>query len=309
MLHDTPKNPPKMLGTPARGTWGAGPEWIAPLGRDIVDYIKELGCIEIIPENFFDNSEHRDFLRIIAENNVPTLIHAVGLSLATDAPFKTGHLHKVLEVAAETNAIGLSDHLSMTEAGDIEIGQLTPVPWTIEQADIVIRKIEMIQRMTDLPFSFEHVAYRFFYPRTELSETAFINRILDRTGCNLILDLQNLHCNAKNGNYDPLQWLEEINLDAATSIHLAGGFISADGTYQDGHNNPVSEPVWDLFAHVLTKIMPQAVVIERTGNYPGIQPVLAEIRRAQSMLTDACEKRRRGFSHKATCVQSYGVMS
>jgi uncharacterized protein (UPF0276 family) len=263
---------------------GAGPEWIEPLGDDIAERLGEISCLELIPENFFDFPDRSSFLDKLKDAGTPTLVHAVGLSLAADEPLKTKHLDKVLAVADRINAVGLSEHLSFTEVGGIDIGQLTPVPWSIKSADVVIRKIEQIQKQTHLPFAFEHVAYRFFYPETELSEPEFINRILDRTGCELMLDLHNLYCNSKNGNYDPLVWLEDVQLERVTSIHMAGGFQTSDGTYQDGHNHPVPDPVWDLLSHVLKKITPEAIIVERTGNYPGIDAVLAEVNRAESAL-------------------------
>lgn len=270
---------------------GAGPEWIEELGDEMAERLDQLSCLELIPENFFDIPDRLDFLEEVGEANLPTLIHAVGLSLATDEPLKSEHLDKVLAVADKVNAVSLSEHLSMTEAGGIDIGQLTPIPWTIEASDVVIRKIEQIQQRCALPFALEHVAYRFFYPRTELSEPEFINRILDRTGCDLILDLNNLYCNAKNANYDPHGWLEHIWLDRVTTIHLAGGFQSSDGTFQDGHNYPVPEPVWGLLDYVLRRVTPQAIIVERTGNYPGIEAVLAEVQRAESALRFSIDTR------------------
>ncbi len=266
---------------------GAGPEWIDQIGEDLMDRLDQLSCMEIIPENFFDISKDNIFLKSLKDADTPILIHAVGLSLATDAPFKQKHLEKVLEIAEQVNTINISEHLSMTEAGDIEIGQLTPVPWSIESSDVVIRKIEIIQKQIKVPFVLEHVAYRFFYPENELTEPQYINRILDRTGCKLMLDLHNLYCNSKNAGYDPHQWLAETKIEATVGIHLAGGYQSPDGTFQDGHNKPVPEPVWNLLDYVLKKITPQCIIVERTGNYPGVEPVMEEVRRAEKMLFDS----------------------
>jgi uncharacterized protein (UPF0276 family) len=270
---------------------GAGPEWIESLGDELIDQLDRLSCIELIPENFFDYPDRVVFLDKLKDAGTPVLVHAVGLSLATDEPLKSKHLDKVLAIADRVNTLNLSEHLSMTEAGGIDIGQLTPVPWTIKSADVVIRKIEQIQKLTSLPFAFEHVAYRFFYPSNELTEPEFINRILDRTGCSLMLDLHNLYCNSKNADYDPLIWLEEIKIDKVTSIHLAGGFQTADGTYQDGHNQAVPEPVWDLLNHVLQKVTPQVIIVERTGNYPGVEAIMSEVSRAETTLRSSIEER------------------
>lgn len=263
---------------------GAGPEWTLSLEEDIKERIDELKCIELIAENFIDNPLENDFIKKLKKHNTPVLIHCVGLSLATDAPLKNDHLKKVLKIADKVNALNISDHLSMTECFGLEIGQLTPVPFTMECADLISRKIEKIQKNTKLPFALEHVAYRFFYSKNELSETALINKILNRTGCGLILDLHNLYCNSKNNNYDPKNWLNEIDLKYVTSIHLAGGYRSDLGAYIDGHSDPVPVAVWQLLEFVLEKITPESIIVERTSNYPGIDEIMAEVIMAQNYL-------------------------
>jgi len=278
MFQQKPKNNP---------IYGAGPEWTEGLEEELFDNFMEFKCFELIPENFIDNPDRKYFLDELSKASTPVLIHSVALSLGTDEPLKSEHLDKVLAVGDQVNMVSLSDHLSMTESGGIEIGQLTPVPWSIKTADIVIRKIEQIKKRISVPFALEHTAHKFFYPTSELSEPEFINRILDRTGCELILDLHNLHCNSKNAPFEPHEWLSEVQINAVTSIHLAGGYIDKYGTLQDGHNESVPEPVWDLLSYVLQIITPQAIIIERTGNYPGLKDLMAEVERADRALLNS----------------------
>ncbi len=274
-----------MQKSKGREIFGAGPEWTEGLEEDLIDNFREFKCFELIPENFFDNPHRRYFLEALRKLSTPVLVHSVGLSLGTDEPFKAAHFEKILAIGDQVNMINVSDHLSMTESGGIEIGQLTPIPWSIKTADIVIRKIEQIQKRITVPFALEHTAHKFFYPTSELSEAEFINRILEKTGCDLILDLHNLHCNSKNAGYDPHGWLSQIHTEAVTSIHLAGGYVDKYGTLQDGHDEIVPEPVWDLLDHVLKMLTPQAIIIERTGNYPGIENLMMEVERAERALS------------------------
>jgi uncharacterized protein len=264
--------------------FGAGPEWTELLQEELHDRFIEFNCFELIPENFVDYPHRKYFLEQLRRASTPVLIHGVGLSLGTDEPLKSKHLEQVLAIGEQVNMINFSEHLSMTESGGIEVGQLTPIPWSIKAADVVIRKIEQIQKRIKIPFALEHVAHKFFFPENELSEPTFINRIIDRTGCDLMLDLHNLYCNSNNAGYDPYIWLAEINIDMVSSIHLAGGYIDKYGTFQDGHNQAVPKAVWDLLEHVLQKITPQAIIVERTDNYPGIEKLLLEIERAQDAL-------------------------
>lgn len=263
---------------------GAGPEWTEHLEIDILEKGCDLSCIEIIPENFINNPQREGFLNSLKKHNTPVLVHSVGLSLASDEPLKEAHLENILRVQDKVNAINLSDHLSFTEAQGIEIGQLTPIPFSQKCADIVSNKIELIQKRIKIPFLLEHVAYRFFYKNNELTEPQLINKILDRTGCGFLLDLHNLYCNSLNNHYDPIDWLNEIRLDKVASIHLAGGYQASYGAYLDGHSNPVPEGVWDLLTYVLTKITPETIIVERTSNYPGFLEMMAEVKRAENLL-------------------------
>lgn len=274
-----------MNGSPGKKKiFGAGPEWTELLEDELADRALDFKCFELIPENFVDFPHRKYFLDALKNASTPVLIHSVGLSLGTDEPLKTKHLDQILAVGDQVNMVNFSDHLSMTESGGIEIGQLTPIPWSIKSADVVIRKIEQIQKKLSVPFALEHVAYKFFYPQTEMTEPEFINRILDRTGCDLMLDLHNLYCNSNNAGYDPYLWLSEVKIDKVSSIHLAGGYLDKYGTFQDGHNQPVPEPVWELLGHVLKKVTPEAIIVERTDNYPGINNLMAEVERADRML-------------------------
>lgn len=284
--------------------FGAGPEWTEGLEEELADNFIEFKCFELIPENFVDHPHRTYFLDLLRKASTPVFIHAVGLSLGTDEPLKSKHLDQVLAIGDQVNMVSFSEHLSMTESGGIEIGQLTPIPWSIKTSDVVIKKIEQIQKKISVPFALEHTAHKFFYPTSELSEPEFINRILDRTGCDLMLDLHNVHCNSVNSGFDPHEWLEAVKINTVSSIHLAGGYIDKYGTLQDAHNEAVPEPVWDLLDYVLKRITPQAIIVERTSNYPGFSKVMAEIERAEQALQKSLKQKQANFS--AASMESAG---
>ena len=172
----------------------------------------------------------------------------------------------------------------MTEAGGVEIGQLTPLNWNTETADIVARKVNQIQKELDVPFAIENVTNRFMVPNTELTETQFINKIIEKTGCGLQLDLNNIDTNGYNYGFDPYQWLEEINLDAVVSIHLAGGIFDDEGTLLDSHSAPVRERVWELYRYVCDRVTPSSTIVEWTDDVPTIDGLEAESKRAEEIL-------------------------
>ncbi len=262
--------------------YGVGVEWSESIEDEILANLDRIACVELIPENFF-GGRRQHFLKRLGATGKPVMVHGVELSIGTDEPLKSAHLDEMLRICDSVNAIDVSDHLCMTEAGGVEIGQLTPLPWTIETCDVVCRKIEAVQRRITLPFLIENIANRFIVPGAELSEPEFINTIVRRTGCSLLLDLHNLHANATNFKYDPFEWLSEIDLDRVSAIHLAGGFYDDEGMLVDGHSHPAPERVWALYRHVCLVANPTCVIVERTENAPVYDDVLFEIDKAREI--------------------------
>lgn len=257
-----------------------GLEWTAELEEAVLSDLSRHEVIELIPENFFHN-KRRDFLAALARAGTPVVIHGVDLSLGATDPFKERHFEEFRRVADQVNTIIVSEHLCMTEAGGVELGQLCPLPYTQEVCDIVSRKIERIQKAFSQPFMLENVANRFIVPGAEMSEPELINRILSRTGCHLLLDLQNVYVNSVNFGFDPNAWIAEVDAERALGIHLAGGFYDEDGFLQDGHSEPIMAPVWSLYRDFCARFAPAVTIIERTSNVPTLEALDTEVRAAR----------------------------
>jgi uncharacterized protein (UPF0276 family) len=123
----------------------------------------------------------------------------------------------------------------------------------------------------------ENIANRFVIPGAEMSETQFINGVLRRTGCHLLLDVQNVYVNSVNFKFDPYEWLAEIDSDRVLGIHLAGGSYDEDNFLQDGHSHPVMPSVWDLYRHFCEKRRPTVTILERTANVPSLETLENEV--------------------------------
>lgn len=265
---------------------GAGVEWAEAIEEEILDSLGEVDCVELIPENFFSGRRAR-FLRRLGASGKPVMIHGVELSLGTDEPLREAHLEQILRVADQVNTVDVSDHLCMTEAGGVEIGQLTPLPRTRAAADAACRSIEAAMERLPWPFLVENIANRFEFPLGEMSETDFLDAVLRRTGCHLLLDLHNLHANAENFGFDPFAWLASIDVRRVAAVHLAGGHRDSEGALVDGHDNPVPPRVWALFEQLCRDVRPACAIVERTGNFPPYPELLAEVARARRVLAAA----------------------
>ena len=265
-----------------------GVEWSDDLQAEIVDRLGELSCLELIPENFFDN-RRPDFLQALAKANTPVLVHAVEMSIGTTGEFKKEHFEKCKQVLEQVNTVNFSDHLCMTEADGIEIGQLTPIPWTKESVDVVCRNIDRIQSEIKVPFLIENITNRFLIPDNEMSETDFINTITRRTGCKLLLDVTNVYTNGLNFKFDPYEWIEQIDSQSIEGIHLAGGYFDKDGALVDSHSRNVFPEVWDIFRFVLSRSNPSDVIVEWTDECPPLETVMGDIHKAKDIIREVHE--------------------
>lgn len=273
----------------SRRTAQAGLEWAAELGQEILDRLDEIRVIELIPDNFFSprtEPYRRVFFDELTRRNVPVIVHAVNLSIASIEPLKQDYFDQVMGVGEGLPVYSVTDHLCMTEMCGVAVGQLTPSPYTDETLEAVADKVAEIERQLDVPFALENITHTFQIPGQQYTETEFIRALQRRTGVSLLLDLNNIYSNGMNFGVDPYRYVDEVDLQRVDSLHLAGGFFDDDDFLQDGHNERVPEPVWDLFEYVIVRAgRPITTIVERTGNNAGgLQPVLDDVERAQATM-------------------------
>lgn len=273
----------------------AGIEWCIDLAGEIEGRLSEIPLLEFIPENFmtvFGFTAPKALFEEIERRKIPVIVHSVGLSLASVEPFKQKYFEDILKVMNDLpTTFSLSDHLCLTEKDGKEVGQLTSTIYNEEVLDTVTRKIELIQKQSRVPFAIENITHCFLIPQQEMKETTFINRLIDRTGCQLLLDLNNIYTNGVNFGLDPMEWLSEIRLSTVDSIHLAGGYLDDDNMLMDGHCANVAEPVWRLYDHVIREAKrPIPTIVEWTANNKpfGLQPVLDDQNKAQVIMDRYC---------------------
>lgn len=263
--------------------YGAGPEFCQEISEDIVDLLPDLDIFELIPENFM-GGHHQWFLDELKKAGTPVVIHGIELSIGTDGPFKQAHFDFMKKIGDQVNMVAISDHICMTEAGGVSIGQLTTLPFTKSVLDVICRNIATMRKQVNVPIVLENIANQFYFPDCEYSETQFINEILSRTDAHLLLDLHNIHANSLNFKFDPYQWLEEIPIERVFGVHLAGGYYDEDKFLEDAHSSPVPEAVWKMLEWLCARHTPAAVIVERTSDYPGVKEIMAEVKRAQSIM-------------------------
>lgn len=216
-------------------------------------------------------------------------VHALELSVSSPNPPENRFLDALIEVAEENGAAAITDHLGFTHAepGGAGVGHVTTPPLTEAALDASCRNIELIQRRIGrFSFYLENLAH-FFLLKGEMTEAEFFCRLLDRTGCGLLLDITNSYANEQNFGASAREFIEAVlPVAPRLQLHLAGGYFDQRlGRYIDSHSEPIPEEVWQLYDLVLEQALGKidAVFIERDWNFPCEAGWRNEVHRARHM--------------------------
>ena len=216
-------------------------------------------------------------------------VHSLKLSVGSPEPPGREYLEALREIARENGAASISDHLGFTRDGHrgVEMGHLAPMPYTEEALAATCRNINLVQQyFSPLHFFIENIAC-LFHLQGMMDEREFLSRILERTGCGLLLDVTNVYANARNFGYDAYEFIAGVMpIPERVQIHLAGGYWDEEAQfYIDSHSHPVPDDVWNLYRHALSlgrgKI--DAVFIERDQEFPDETGWRAEARLARQI--------------------------
>ncbi len=270
-----------------RPYYGAGFEFPHEFDQDpdLSLALEDAEIVEIIPEGFF-HGKRSELLKRLGDSGVPVLVHSVELSLGTDEPLRPRHLDNIMRVMDQVNSVFLSDHVCMTRAGGVDIGQLTTLAYTPHNLDILCRNIDLLRDYVgDIPMMFENITHRFQVPHNTLHEADFLNKMAKRTGCGILLDVTNLYINSVNFKFDPIAYLDRLESPLIHGIHLAGGEWE-EGKLYDTHSRETHPEVWELLRKVLGRADPQAIIVEWDQDPPGVAALKREVQIAQSLRSE-----------------------
>lgn len=261
---------------------GAGISFRRQWAWDIVRDRDRLGAVEVIPEDFVGPRGLQELKNL--RYAVPMLVHGIGLSLGSAEGLDPRRVEHFARVVQAVEPPWVSEHIAFTRAGGIEIGHLAPLPFTREAVDTVAANVATWHRaIPGVPIVLENIAYTVVLPEAEMSEAAFVRAVVEQADTGLLLDLENVHANARNHGYDPIEFLEALPLERVVEVHLAGG-VFRDGHYADSHTRPVPEESWALLEWLVPRASVRAVIIERDDDLPPFEELLQEVDRARELL-------------------------
>ncbi len=258
----------------------------APHVAEVLSARPAVAWLEVHSENYFGDGGPAlaQLLRVRAD--YPLSLHGVGLSLGSAQPPDAEHLRRLKRLADRVEPAAVSDHLSWGAAGGRHLNELLPLPLIKEALEQVCRNVAATQEALGRRILVENVSSYLRYRQDAMPEWEFVAEVAVRTGCGLLLDVNNIYVSAQNHGFDPGTYLAhvcETAGGAVEEIHLAG-FEERAGCLIDTHSRPMAEPVWTLYDDAIARLGPQPTLIEWDANIPPLAVLLGERDRAQAVL-------------------------
>ncbi|MDT8760936.1 DUF692 domain-containing protein [Sphingomonas psychrotolerans] len=242
--------------------------------------------IEVISENFMvEGGRPRRILREVRDR-YPVALHGVSMSLGSADGLDGAYLARLRALVDEVEPLFVSDHLSWSRIRGFNSHDLLPLPYTGEALDVVADNVARAQDALARAMLIENPSTYIDFVDSEMTEWEFLDRLCARTGCGLLLDVNNVFVSATNHGFDPFAYLDGLPHGRVRQIHLAG---HSQGTELliDTHDQPVPDPVWKLYAHILPRLGPVATMIERDDAIPPLHILLSELDTARRIAGDA----------------------
>jgi uncharacterized protein (UPF0276 family) len=256
----------------------------APHVRDVLEHKPAVSWFEVHSENYFaDGGPVLAALdRIRAD--YPIAMHGVGLSLGSADPLDREHLRKLVRLAARIAPAAVSEHLCWSGIGGRHFNDLLPLPYTEDALDHVCARVQEVQEALRRAILVENVSSYYAFPESSMPEYAFVAEVATRTGCRLLVDVNNIYVNARNHGLDPQAYLAAIPRESVAEIHLAG-FDDSGLVVIDTHGAPVAPEVWSLYAAAIERFGAVPTLVEWDTDIPGLSVLLEEAAKAQRMMS------------------------
>jgi len=262
--------------------------------RDILAGAAPVGFFEVHAENYMGagGPPHAQ-LRALRERYALS-VHGIGLSIGSTQPLDRDHLARLKALCERYQPESFSEHLAWSSHGDVFLNDLLPLPYTQETLALVAEHVDEVQTVLRRQMLLENPATYLRFESSTIPETEYLTEIAERTGCGLLLDVNNVFVSCRNHGSDPYAYLADFPLQHVGEIHLAGHFETEDGAGNplliDAHGSKVADPVRALFTHVIARTGPLPVLIEWDNDVPDWPVLRAEALAAQAILESATSR-------------------
>lgn len=250
--------------------------------REFLDADVPVDFVEVISENFMvDGGQPLDILRRVRERH-PVVLHGVSMSIGSADGLNRDYLRRLRMLVDRIEPLFVSDHLSWSRYAHFNSHDLLPLPYTEETLALVCRNIDVAQEAMGRSMLLENPSSYLTFAASTMTEWEFLAETSRRTGCGLLLDINNIFVSTQNHGWDADAYLRGIPTDRVRQIHLAG-HTQGNGLLIDTHDQPVNDHVWSLYAKAMSRLGPVATMIERDGAIPPLPELLSELDTARDI--------------------------
>jgi uncharacterized protein len=257
----------------------------------LLDQRPDLGFIEVHSENFFAEGGVTLAVLEAGREAYELSLHGVGLALGSAAGLDARHLERLARLAARMQPRWVSDHACFARVDSgLHAADLLPIPFTDESLTLMVCHVDEVQQRLGRTMLVENISAYVGWAGDTLAEPEFFNELTRRSGCGLLLDVNNLVVNARNAGHAPdaaareaMRWVDAIRPGSVGEIHLAGHCDTADGLVVDDHGSRVREEVWQVYGHALRRLGSVPTLIEWDTDVPALDVLLAEAERARTL--------------------------
>lgn len=246
--------------------------FIGPLTDQLPDTID---FMEVAPENWIDVGGRYGHLFRKITDQVPFVCHGLSLNIGGPAPLDEAFIKRVKQFINDHSIRCYSEHLSYC-GDDGHLYDLMPIPFTEEAVNYVSERILRVQDIIGRRIAMENVSY-YAAPGQEMSEIDFINAVLEKADCDLLVDINNIHVNSINHRYDAVEFLKALPGERIAYSHIAGHYVEAEDLRVDTHGADVIDPVWQLLHIAYEHFGVFPTLLERDFNIPPVPELLTEV--------------------------------
>jgi uncharacterized protein (UPF0276 family) len=246
-----------------------------------------VGFLEVHAENYMGGGGLPHAQLTAVRDRFPLSIHGVGLSIGGTRGLDLDHLRRLKALCDRYEPESFSEHLAWSSHGAEYLNDLLPLPYTTETLALVVEHVDQVQSVLGRKMLLENPATYVLFSQSTIPETEFLAEVARRTGCGLLLDVNNVHVSTTNHRTDPRAWLAALPMQLVGEIHLGGHDeeeLPSGPLLIDTHGKPVAESVWTLFAEVVRMAGPRPTLVEWDNDLPDWPVLAAEAARANAVL-------------------------
>lgn len=245
--------------------------------------------LEVHSENYFgEGGKHLHILEQLRKD-YPISLHGVGLSLGSADELNWHYLKQLRDLTTSINPCLVSDHLSWSSIEGHYLHDLLPFPYTHESLEHLVSRIQQVQDYLQRQILIENISYYVQFDSSTYAESVFLTEVAQRSGCGILLDVNNVYVNATNFGFDPQHFIRNMPAKLVQEIHLAGfttTLIHEKETLIDTHNRPVVPAVWDLYRYTIQQLGLKPTIIEWDKDLPTLAALCLEAYRAEKIMRE-----------------------